>query len=81
MENNFFDRKDTYILIPAYKPDHLLIELLQKLKAEDFDVVVVNDGGVKTMNQFLKKPKNTQLFYIKIQIEVKALRLDLVLLM
>ena len=45
MENTFFDRKDTYILIPAYQPDHLLIELLVNLKNENFDVVVVNDGS------------------------------------
>ena len=45
MENNFFDRKDTYILIPAYQPDHLLIELLVNLKKENFDAIVVNDGS------------------------------------
>ena len=45
MENVNYPRNDTYILIPAYRPDHLLIELLQKLKAKDFDIVVVNDGS------------------------------------
>ena len=45
MENNFFDRKDTYILIPAYQPDHSLIELLVNLKKENFDAIVVNDGS------------------------------------
>ena len=32
MEKVNYPRKDTYILIPAYKPDHLMIELLIKLK-------------------------------------------------
>ena len=45
MENNFFNRKETYILIPAYQPDHLLIELLVNLKKENFDAIVVNDGS------------------------------------
>ena len=45
MESNSFERKDTYILIPAYKPDHLMIELLSNLKKEGFDIVVVNDGS------------------------------------
>ena len=45
MDNNALFRNDTYILIPAYKPDHLMIELLVKLKKEGFDVVVVNDGS------------------------------------
>lgn len=45
MENVKYPRKDTYILIPAYKPDHLLIKLLQNLKKEEFDIVVVNDGS------------------------------------
>ena len=45
MESTNYPRNDTYILIPAYRPDHLLIELLQKLKAENFDIVVVNDGS------------------------------------
>ena len=45
MENTVLSRNETYILIPAYKPDHLMIELLVKLKKEGFDVVVVNDGS------------------------------------
>ena len=45
MENVNYPRNDTYILIPSYKPDHLLIELLVKLKGEGFDAVVVNDGS------------------------------------
>ena len=45
MENGNYSRKDTYILIPAYKPDQLLINLLIELKKEDFDIIVVNDGS------------------------------------
>ena len=57
MENVNYPRKDTYILIPAYKPDHLLIELLQKLKAEDFDIVVVNDGSGEEFEPVFEKAK------------------------
>ena len=45
MEKVNYLRNDTYILIPAFKPDHILIELLQNLKKEGFDMVVVNDGS------------------------------------
>ena len=45
MESTIYQRKDTYILIPAYKPDQLMIDLLVNLKKENFDVVVVNDGS------------------------------------
>jgi len=45
MEKVSYPRNDTYILIPAYKPDHLMIELLINLKAEGFDIVVINDGS------------------------------------
>ena len=50
-------RKDTYILIPAYKPDHLMIELLTNLKKEGFDVVVVNDGSGEQYNQVFEEAK------------------------
>jgi len=45
MENVNYPRNDTYILIPSYKPDHLLIELLVRLKDEGFDAVVIDDGS------------------------------------
>ena len=45
MENVNYPRNDTYILIPAYKPDELLIKLLKELKEKNFDIVVVNDGS------------------------------------
>ena len=58
MENVNYPRKDTYILIPSYKPDHLLIELLVKLKNEGFDVVVVNDGSGDEYDQIFKEAEN-----------------------
>ena len=57
MENANYSRKDTYILIPAYKPDNLMIELLVNLKKEDFDVVVVNDGSGEEYNQVFEEAK------------------------
>ena len=80
MESNSFERKDTYILIPAYKPDHLMIELLMNLKKEGFDIVVVNDQE-KNMILFLKKLNNSRISSIKIQTVVKAQRYALVLRM
>ena len=55
MEQVKYSRKDTYILIPAYKPDHLLIDLLIKLKAEDFDCIVVNDGSGEEYEPIFKE--------------------------
>ena len=55
MEKVNYPRKDTYILIPAYKPDHLMIELLIKLKKEDFDIVVVNDGSGEQFDEVFKE--------------------------
>ena len=55
MEKALYQRNDTYILIPAYKPDHLMIELLQKLKKEDFDIVVVNDGSSEEYDPVFKE--------------------------
>ena len=50
-------RNDTYILIPAYKPDQLMIDLLQNLKKEGFDVVVVNDGSGEEYNKVFEEAK------------------------
>ncbi len=55
MESQKYSRKDTYILIPAYKPDHLMIELLVKLKAEDFDIVLVDDGSGSEYEEIFKE--------------------------
>ena len=53
-----YPRNDTYILIPAYKPDHLLIELLQNLKKEGFDMIVVNDGSGEEYQAIFKEVEN-----------------------
>ena len=55
MENVNYPRNDTYILVPSYKPDHLLIELLIKLKAEGFDAIVVNDGSGERYDEIFKE--------------------------
>ena len=55
METNNYPKNDTYILIPAYRPDHLLIELLINLKKENFDVVVVNDGSGEQYDEVFKE--------------------------
>lgn len=55
METLNYQRNNTYILIPAYKPDHLMIELLQKLKKEDFDIIVINDGSGEKYNDIFKQ--------------------------
>ena len=57
MDNIALSRKDTYILIPAYQPDHLMIELLINLKKEGFDIVVVNDGSGDEYNQVFEEAK------------------------
>ena len=55
MENPKYPRNDTYILIPAYKPDHLMIELLIKLKEENFDIVLVDDGSGVEYQEIFKE--------------------------
>ena len=57
MEINLLSRKETYILIPAYKPDHLMIELLTNLKKEGFDIVVVNDGSGDEFKNIFEEAK------------------------
>lgn len=61
MDNNTLSRNDTYILIPAYQPDHLMIELLINLKKEGFDIVVVNDGSGDEYNQVFEEAKQCAL--------------------
>ena len=57
MMNANYTRKDTYILIPAYKPDELLINLLKELKKEDFDIIVVNDGSGDSFQAVFEEAK------------------------
>ena len=54
-------RKDTYILIPAYKPDHLMIELLINLKKEGFDMF-------DEMGESMRKEIVESLLNVKIQV-------------
>lgn len=55
METMNYPKNDTYILIPAYRPDHLLIELLNNLKKEGFDAIVVNDGSGEQYDEVFKE--------------------------
>jgi len=55
MENTNYSRNDTYILVPAYRPDRLLIELLINLKKEGFDAIVVNDGSGEGFKDIFKE--------------------------
>ena len=57
MDNNTLPRSNTYILIPAYKPDHIMIELLTSLKYEGFDIVLVNDGSGEEYNAIFEEAK------------------------
>ena len=65
MELNNLLRKDTYILIPAYKPDHLMIELLESLVKEGFDIIVVNDGSGEEYNDIFKQAERYALVLIQ----------------
>lgn len=38
---------DIVVLIPAYKPDNIMLEYLKQLKDSSFKIVVVNDGSGK----------------------------------
>ena len=55
MEKVNQSRKETYILIPAYEPNHLMIELLINLKNEGFDAIVVNDGSGEEYDEVFKE--------------------------
>lgn len=43
------------VLIPAYEPTMVLIDLLKRLKKEMLDVVVVNDGSCEEYNEVFDK--------------------------
>ena len=46
------------ILIPSYEPDNRLVELIDKIDRERFDIVVVNDGSNKEYNKIFDKIKD-----------------------
>ena len=43
------------ILIPAYEPDSILIELINKINKHKFDIVVVDDGSGKNYDSIFNK--------------------------
>ncbi len=47
----------TVVLIPAYEPDEKLIELVNRLKSESFEVLVVDDGSGKKYKEIFSKIK------------------------
>lgn len=67
MENVNYPRSDTYILIPSYKPDFLMTELLKALKKEGFDIIVINDGSGEEFNEIFKEAET----YAKVLANVK----------
>ena len=67
MENVNYPRNDTYILIPSYKPDFLMTELLKALKKEGFDIIVINDGSGEEFNEIFKEAET----YAKVLANVK----------
>ena len=40
------------VLIPAYQPDHRLLELVRELRSDDIETVVVNDGSTVGLEIF-----------------------------
>lgn len=42
-------------LIPAYNPDDKLIKLINDIKKESFDIVVIDDGSNKSSSEIFKK--------------------------
>ena len=46
------------ILIPSYEPDNRLVDLIDKIDRERFDIVVVNDGSNKEYNKIFDKIKD-----------------------
>lgn len=56
MEINNQDAKKIPLIIPSYEPDEKLISLLQKLREEGFEnIVVINDGSGKEYQHFFEK--------------------------
>ena len=46
------------ILIPSYEPDDKLIKLVDELKQNKLDIVVVNDGSNSSYDLIFNKIKN-----------------------
>ena len=42
-------------LIPSYEPNHRLVKILQDLKNDDFEIIVVNDGSSDKYNYIFKE--------------------------
>jgi len=45
-------------LVPAYKPESLMIDMLRELTKENFDIVVINDGSGEEFDPIFEEAKN-----------------------
>ncbi|MCH4015014.1 MAG: hypothetical protein LKE64_11925 [Solobacterium sp.] len=59
-------------LIPAYCPDGTMIDVIQDLKAESFDIAVAMTAARQTASRCSKKRKNTLLSFMKCPTRAKV---------
>ena len=60
MEN--INNKETYILIPSYEPEEGLIPLVNSLKEEGFDIILVNDGSGEEYDEIFNQVKDKVIY-------------------
>ncbi|MBQ4105765.1 MAG: glycosyltransferase family 2 protein [Clostridia bacterium] len=46
---------DTVIMIPAYKPNHLMLETVGQLRHEGFDILIIDDGSGEEYKDIFQK--------------------------
>lgn len=51
----YYEQSKKTALIPAYEPESLLNELLEKLRASGFEIVVVDDGSGPDYSEIFEK--------------------------
>lgn len=57
------NRNEVFVLIPAYKPDEKLLKLLDKLEAENYNVLVVNDGSGEQFDHIFDAIHNAEVIH------------------
>ena len=50
--------REAVVLIPSYEPDELLINTVNELLAEDFPILLINDGSGKEFDPIFEHVKN-----------------------
>lgn len=77
MTTSASDYLDTVVLIPAYKPNSLLLKTIDEVYALDFNVLVINDGSGKEYDEIFEKAaeKSTVLHHEKNKGKGAALKL------